>query len=498
MIAVILAAAERSELHGLDEHLPLPLFPLVDRPILHHVVDLVAALGVRRFEFVLGHLPEKVEAFLGDGARWGASFGFHLLPSMSDPLELAQTIAAGLEDDILLGTADTLPDLQLPPAPGPTAYFDEAGEWTGWAVLPRSSRSLAQLRSYRSGASLPEAVTVTSRRLSFRGARELLQSQAELLSGVFPASGISGRESKPGIWLSRNVSLHPTVELKPPVYIGPNCKIEMGVRLGPSVVVSDGSIIDERSSAAHSLVAPGTYIGQGLELESVIVDRNRLVNARLETGFLVSESFLLSGLTRLKRPRALHRLGSRLGALAIFILLLPISALTLLFLLLSGRGKVVRERAVSIPTIQDAHDWREYGYLRVSLRESTMAGWWTYFVSEVWLGLLSVMKGDLYLVGVKPRTKQEVERLPGDWRSLYLGSKGGLITEAFVMFGRSPDLDELYTAEAYYSAIQSIGHDLKLLRLYLVRLLTRSDPGPAAGFSAGSSNGRTLENVVER
>ncbi len=502
MIAVIVAAAQRSEVYGLDEHLPLPLFSLGDRPILHHIVDRLASQGVRRFEFVLGHLPEKLEAYLGDGARWGASFRFHLLVSESNPLPLVEAIIAGLDDDIVLGRGDALPEIQLPSSVTPTLYVSDNGVWTGWAILPRSSALLTKLVFGVAGtpesSEVPFQKIAVARQLSFENVQELLRSQKDLLTGAFNGSEISARQTEPGIWISRNVSLHPSVELKAPVYIGPNCKLESGVRAGPSVVIGEGSIVDEKTSLIDSLVAPGTYIGQGLELEHVIVDRNRLVNTRLEAAFLVSENFLLSALARQKKPRIFHRLVSRLGALAIFLLLFPISALTMLFLLLTGEAELVRKRAVGIPTAQDPHNWKEYRYLRLRLEDSVPAGWWSYFVAEVWPGLLSVIRGELFLVGVKPRSRQEVDKLPDDWRSLYLSSKGGLITEALVMFGRSPSEDELYTAEAYYSAVQSARHDLKLLYLYFVRLITNSDRGPAGEFLGTSSSEIPLENVAER
>jgi NDP-sugar pyrophosphorylase family protein len=500
MIAIIVAAAKKSEMYGLDEHLPLPLFPLVDRPILHHIIDSLASQGVRRFEFVLGHLPEKIETYLGDGARWGCSFGFHLLPSESDPLLTVERIAASLDDEVVLGRGDRLSDFQLWTAASATLFMTAAGAWTGWAVLPRASGLYASLRSYVSCETRAHALAfrevVVNRELSFENAPELLRSQHDLLSGAFRGSTVGSREKRPGIWISRNVSVNHTAKLLAPVYIGPSCRIGKNARIGPSAVISEGCIVDEQSSVANSVVAPRTYIGRGLELEDVIVDRNRLVNAKLGTAFLVSESFLLSGLARQKKPRMLHGLVSRLGALALFLLLFPIAGLTLIFLLLSGRGELVYERALRLPAANSAHSWKDYRYLRFRLQAETMAGWWTYFVAEVWPGLISVMKGDLFLVGVRPRSRQEVEGLSDDWRSTYLGSKGGLITEAFVMFGRAPSEDELYTAEAYYTATASIWHDIKLLRLYLSRLLINSDRSPA-GCPEGSALGSLPEKLLE-
>ena len=506
MIAIILAATDRYEMHGLDDHLPLPLFPLGDRPILHHIVDFLAAQGIRRFEFILGYLPEKIEKYLGDGARWGCSFGYHLLPPASDSLRTVESIAASLDDDdddIVLGRGDRLPEFQISSVPGPSLLLTEEGAWTGWAILSKATSSplLKSARSYVSGEtekfSAAFGRVVARRELSFESVQQLLRSQQDLLSGTFTGTAIEARQSQAGIWIARNVALHPSVKLVAPLYIGPNCRIEMGAKIGPCAVISDGCIVDEQSSVANSVVAPRTYVGQGLELDSVIIDRNRLVNTKLEAAFLVSDSFLLSGLARQKRPGIFRGIVSRVGAFALFLLLFPIAALTLFFLILSGKGELAYEEGVRLPTSYDPNAWKNYRYLKLRMQEEMLAGWWTYFVAEVWPGLLSVMKGDMFLVGVKPRQPREVESLPSDWRSIYLSSKAGLITEAFVMFGRRPSEDELYTAEAYYTAVESLRHDIKLLRLYMARLLFDNDR-EAREFVEGGELASSLENVSER
>jgi NDP-sugar pyrophosphorylase family protein len=498
MIAIIIAAEKRPELFGLDEHLPLCLFPLGDRPILHHVVDFLAGQGVRRFEFVLGHFPEKIESYLGDGARWGCSFGFHLLPETADPFQLVDTIASGSPDDIVVGRGDRLPQIDLKTVKGPTLFVTGFGAWTGWAAVPSDSRLLAGLGAHTSGKSGFHdgafAETMVRREVSFESAWRLLESQRDLLMGTFSASTIGGREREPGVWISRNVSLHPTVELLAPVYIGANCRIEEGARIGPSAVIGEGCIVDEQSSVANTLVAPGTYIGQGLELQDVIVDRNRLVNAKIGTSFLVSDSFLLSGLRQRRKRRPVQRLLSSAAALALLLLTLPIAVFTLLILLLGRKGELRRTPAVSLPAPEDPREWREFQYPRLRLHAATATGWWTEFVAEVWPGLIWVLKGELFLVGVKPRSRREIQALSSDWRSIYLQSKAGLITEASVMFGKSPSEDEYFTAEAYYNATESVSHDLKLLRLYLHRLLINGD----RTTGADSDLGPALENVPER
>jgi hypothetical protein len=479
MIAIIAGGERNVELFGLDEHLPLPLFPLVDRPLLHHIIEYLVALGIRRFEFVLNHLPDKVESQLGDGARWGCSFCFHLFPSGGSPYKLAQTIAAGVDDLILLGRADRLPEFQLPAECDPAVYVTPDNQWTGWAVLPARSTCLAELDRDGTAESLLQAFpqVFVPNLVSFENGTGMLQAQARLLEGSFSGLMIGGRQTEPGIWISRNVSLHPTARLEAPVYVGANSRIGRGARIGPFAVIGDNCIVGDHSSVCNSSVAPGTYIGEALELEQVIVDRNRLINVKIGTSFLVSETFLLGSLTEQASHRPVQQVICRIVALFLLLLFSPAAALWFLYKKLNGRVTSFHQDAVKIPADNNPAGWRDY--VRPRFRLTSSASRWAIFFSELWPGLIAVMRGDLFLVGVRPRTRSEIEQLPNDWKSIYLKSKGGLITEAAVMFGETPSEDELYTAEAYYSATESFRHDLLLFSRYFWKLIAGS---PAPGI----------------
>ena len=74
-------------------------------------------------------------------------------------------------------------------------------------------------------------------------------------------------------------------------------------------------------------------------------------------------------------------------------------------------------------------------------------------------------------VGVAPRSRDEVDALSRDWRSLYLRAKAGLVTEAELLYGRGATDDELYASEAFYSVAASPLHDVRLLGRYVATLL---------------------------
>jgi NDP-sugar pyrophosphorylase family protein len=462
MVAILIATGQNSAFHGLDEYLPLPLLPLADRPFLQHVIEALVRHGVRRIEFVLSHLPQKIEARFGDGARWGCVFHYHLSPSAEDALRVAAGIAAGEKDDVLLASGTTLPSFDTTLLP-PGSQILHLGGWTGWTRLLPGAPLAQATGTYNVGVCL-----------SIESGDDFLRAQRAALDGAFDGLMIAGRAADPHVWISRNVALHPTAVITPPVYFGENCRIGKGAQIGPSAVIGANCIVDEQSIVVNSMVTPGTYIGEALELDCVIVDRNRLVNLRLGTSVLISETFLLGSLLERRRGRVWQRIRDRLIALFLLLLLWPLLLAVFLYLKITGRGRFAVRHGVDIPADDNPASWRPVDVTRFDTADSSSGE----FLYSFLPGLLSVLKGNVFLVGVQPRSRQEIESLPPDWKSLYLTSKAGLITEARVMFGPCGSEDEIYTGETFYCATESASHDLKLASLWVRGLFARSNTQP--------------------
>lgn len=92
---------------------PKPLMPVGDRPILDILIDQMVGGGFTRFLFAVGHLAELIEAYCGDGTRWGKGITFeyvreeHALGT-AGPLAL---MADRLPEDFLVVNGDILCDL---------------------------------------------------------------------------------------------------------------------------------------------------------------------------------------------------------------------------------------------------------------------------------------------------------------------------------------------------------------------------------------------------
>jgi len=486
MRAVVVATGHRPGLQGFAMHEPSVLLPVAARPFLHFVVEFLVDSGVHQIDFILSEMPEKIEDSLGDGTRWGVKFRYHLARDAARPYGRLSAAGIGEDETIVLAHGDRLPLCTIGAAPAGPQLVYKSGEWTGWGVLPGSL-----LRDLTDDLDEPELAARLAARvaqppqesplmLSVRTFEELLEANWAVLEKKFPKLMLAGREAGEGIWICRNVSLHPTARLTPPVYIGENCRINAAVQLGPRVVIANNCLVDQSSAISETVVFAGSYIGEALELHQAIVDRNRLVNIKVGAAITVTDNFILGSFVERNLQRLAQRTVSRITAGLLAVLTSPLLLLAWLWAKLARRGPAIcRKTVVRLPVAHEP-EYETYrlmtfcGSPSFSSSKDAAAGctggahqfFWHFLP-----GLLNVARGHLSLAGVAPRSAEEIEALPRDWKQLYLGSKAGLITEAYVVHGAAPQEDLLYSAEVFYAAMAGPKHDARLMAAYVARIL---------------------------
>jgi NDP-sugar pyrophosphorylase family protein len=492
MRAIILATGNAPGTAPLNEHYPTPLFPLVDRPFLQHVIEYCINQGVTQFDFVLSHLPEKIEHYCGDGKRWGSRFTYHLARDPAHPYRLLKALQldGGSEGRLLLGHADRLSRLDLHEAtaagtlPLLFSWNDDTGpatrqRWTGWALLapehitglPRDADE-AELEAYLRSQAGERSWRDVPRPLSMATFDDILAAHRNVLAKTFPGLFLSGREADPGIWLSRNVKLHPTAHLVPPVFVCENCSIGAGAELGPNAVIGKDCFLDSHARVANSVIFPGSYVGELLEVEDVILDKNRLINVRLG-GAAVTDGFTDRSDDQFFPWTVL--MFARLAALLLLLLATPVLLLTALCLKLTGRRVLCWREAVQLPAPPEERRWRTFQLLSFDADAPSGQGV-PCSIRALLLrflpSLIHIVKGELHFVGVPPRTREEIQLLQHDWQTLVLRGKVGILTEASVRYGTAIDADDQYASENCYVATASWRYDLKLLlRFFALSLL---------------------------
>lgn len=493
MKAVLFCTDSSSDFSPFDKMYPSALLPLVDRPFVQHVVEVVAEEDLTELDFVLSHLPEKLEEHLGDGSRWGCEFVFHLVKDVAASYAALTRITAGAEEFFLLGHASRFP-IESPikanrPAdasagvvafmlPGETGAPD--GEWSGWAwVRGDLFETLSQCEGFselemriRELASEGGEFVDAGRVLSIATPSEMMASQARVLSGGFKELSLTGREQSEGIRVGRNAKIHPSADLIPPIFIGENSRVGKGVVLGPNVTVMRNCVIDRDTSLEDSVVLPGSYIGRDLELKDVMVQGGSFVNFRIQGGAQISDEFILGNLEKLEVGDRMRSRVTRLVGVLLLILTLPVNLLVALSLKAFRKGPVLGFREVLRPARgTDVHRMVSFTLWTFSNGKNLHHDRWKHLLLDFLPGLVNVVKGDLAFVGPHPRTKLGFERVSEYWQDLYTRCMPGLISEAQILYGPEASDEERFAAEAMYSVTGGTWHDLKLVGAYIWQLV---------------------------
>ncbi|MBI3734955.1 NTP transferase domain-containing protein [Candidatus Sumerlaeota bacterium] len=110
--AVVLAGGKGTRLLPYTTLLPKPLVPVGEHPILEYALNQLKRAGFRRVTMCVGHLAELIQAFFGDGRKWGIELDYSI---EEKPLSTIGPLAfvEGLGEDFLVMNGDVLTDLNL-------------------------------------------------------------------------------------------------------------------------------------------------------------------------------------------------------------------------------------------------------------------------------------------------------------------------------------------------------------------------------------------------
>lgn len=113
MRAVILAGGRGSRLTPYTTVIPKPLVPIGEIPILELLIRQLKSQGFERITLSVGYLSSLIEAYCGDGSRWGIALDY---VRETEPLGTAGFLGLleDLEEDrLLVVNGDTLTDLDM-------------------------------------------------------------------------------------------------------------------------------------------------------------------------------------------------------------------------------------------------------------------------------------------------------------------------------------------------------------------------------------------------
>ena len=78
MKGVIMAGGIGSRLRPLTNDIPKPMVPIIDRPVLYYIVNLLKNAGIKDIAMTLNYKPQKIINYFRDGREFGVNINYFI------------------------------------------------------------------------------------------------------------------------------------------------------------------------------------------------------------------------------------------------------------------------------------------------------------------------------------------------------------------------------------------------------------------------------------
>lgn len=327
--AMVLAAGAGTRLRPLTYETPKPMMPVVNRPVLHHVLDNLARHGIRDVVMNLHMHPEQVKRYCGDGSRWGLQIRYSEEKALLGTAGAVKKVERWLKDGpFLIMSGDGVSDVDL------TALWD----------FHRRKRSFATMATKAVDAKFPFGITLSNPNGRIKGfvekpswgqffsnqvntgiylfepgvlklipkgfydfghdvwpkllklkrpihawewkgywcdvgsIPEYRNAQHAALDGEVKVQ-IPGRELRPKVWVEEGARIASTAELKAPCVIGKDALIGPSAQVGPHTVVGAGCRVGTGAALKSCILFDGVVVGEKAHLVNAIVGAGGVVQS---------------------------------------------------------------------------------------------------------------------------------------------------------------------------------------------------------------------------
>ena len=346
MKAVVMAGGEGTRLRPMTANQPKPMLPVVNRPIMEHVLRLLRKHGLTETVVTVQFLASMVRNYFGDGEDFGMSLQY---ATEETPLGTAGSVKnaedAIRDEPFLVISGDALTDIDLSDlikfhkdngamvtvalarVPDPLEFgiviVDDDGRIQRFLEKPTWGQVFSDTVNTGIYVMQPEVLAEVPAgqvvdwssdvfpKLLENGAplygwiadgywedigshESYMKAQADVLSGKVDVE-IEGFEVSHGVWVAPSAEVDPEAVLHGPLCIGDYAKIEAGAQLREFTVVGSNVIVKEGAFLHRAVVHNNVYVGRGVTLRGCVVGKNTDVMslARIEEGAVVGDECVI-------------------------------------------------------------------------------------------------------------------------------------------------------------------------------------------------------------
>ena len=363
MQAVIFADRHGAELAPLCETRCPALLSLANRPLLQYTIEDMATAGVNEILLVVSDDAARIEALFGDGAMWGVNIRYLLSRGEEPPQRLLARFSVLLKPPFLAARGDVLRtdacgDLLAAAQPLAEPVVDAliGNVSAGLCLVRRWPARLPDLTWPLDQKPANDATSVHLRDARFAPLDSLAgfhRAALQLAASEIDRPGAPGMAITPELRVGPLSQIDPGSRVSGQIAIGGHTWVHETARLSGPCVVGDDCYIDRGVQISNSVVMPGSYIGEHLQVENAIVAGNHLIRVDLDAVIAIEEPQLLSANGSAIDDR-LRQWPDRVIGATLLILSLPLWPLALLAATLATPHAPLTRRQILSNRCQDS------------------------------------------------------------------------------------------------------------------------------------------------
>ena len=319
-----MAGGEGTRLRPLTSNQPKPMVPIVGKPCIEHILELLRRHELNDVIVTLAFMPQAIRSYFGDGETLGMNVSYSVEESPLGTAGSVRQAVSGGDEPVLVISGDALCDIDLTSllashrerkaavtialksvenplefgivvtdSDGRIERFLEKPSWgqvfsdtinTGiYVIEPEVLRHVPAGEPYDFSKQLFPLLLEMGRPLYGYVAEGYWQDVGDL--GQYAQANFDALDGLvqleiPGFLLRGNVWLSPSAEVADldaidgPAFVGNYCRILPGATVGPYSVLSANVTLRERARTTRSVIDSLTHIGRSTLIEGAIVGRS--------------------------------------------------------------------------------------------------------------------------------------------------------------------------------------------------------------------------------
>jgi mannose-1-phosphate guanylyltransferase/phosphomannomutase len=341
MKAVVMAGGEGTRLRPLTSNQPKPMVPIVGKPCMEHILELLKAHGFEDVIVTVAFLPQAIRSYFGDGTAIGLDIQYSVEESPLGTAGSVRLASDALDDTFLVISGDALCDIDLNqivqfhkekgaavtiglksvenPLEFGIVVTDEEGKVERFLEKPSWGQVFSDTINTGIYVLEPEVLKHVPTDRPYDFSKELFPLLLEMgrpiygyvCDGYWQDIGnldqyrqanfdaldervrlnIPGLKIRGDVWIGEGVEIDDVEGVEGPAFIGNYARVSPEASVGPYTVLGSATTLRERGRISRSVLDASCYIGRSAVVEGAIIGRNCDIraHARIHEGVAIGD-----------------------------------------------------------------------------------------------------------------------------------------------------------------------------------------------------------------